>query len=88
MIYAHVAIDMVLAPCATPLFNQEWVLASTTVREGGASASDGLGTNHEYHGSDDQVSRCHNRVNWPPKLMNARRASHICPVANVKRAPH
>jgi hypothetical protein len=88
MIYAHGAIDIVLASRAAPPFNQERVLASTTVREGGVSASDGLGTNHEYHGCDEQVSRCHYGVNWPPKLMNARRASHICPCANVKRAPH
>ncbi len=56
MIYVHGAIDMVLALCAAPHFNQERVLAITTVREGGASASDGLGTNHEYHGCDEQVS--------------------------------
>ena len=87
MIYAHGAIDMVLASRAAPPFNQERVLASTTVREGGVSASDGLGTNHEYHGCNEQVSRCHYGVNWPPKLMNARRASHIYPCANVKRAP-
>jgi hypothetical protein len=50
MIYAHGAIDMVLAHRAAPPFNQERVLACTTVREGGASASDGLGMNHGYHG--------------------------------------
>jgi hypothetical protein len=87
MIYAHGAIDMVLAHCAAPPFNQERVLASTTVREGRASASDGLGMNHGYHGCDEQVSRFHYGVNWPPKLMNAQRASHICPCANVKCAP-
>ncbi len=87
MIYAHGAINMLLAPRAAPPFNQERVLAITTVREGGASASDVLGTNHEYHRCDEQVSRCHYGVNWPLKLMNARHASHICLCANVKCAP-
>ncbi len=87
MIYAHGAIDMVLAPHAAPPFNQERVLARTTVWEGGASASDGLGMNLESHGCNEQVSQCHYGVDWPPKLMNARRALHICPCTNVKRAP-
>jgi hypothetical protein len=71
MIYAHGAIDMAVAPRAPPPFNQERVLVRTTVWEGGVSTSDGLGTNHEYHGCNEQVSQCHYGVSWPPKLMNA-----------------